>query len=124
VESLSSGCDLEALQIKPISIYWLYLSGHYRACLPVEPFLTLNEERRPEMKRIKDLEMKLLQILFSGECGISKAYCERWNKIVELRAKQKEAHQEKSISLGISHPREDPSIEGEPQKRHKADGDE
>lgn len=84
--------DMNALRLKAISVYWLYLSVHYLVCLPQEAFFTLNEQKRQEMKRIKDILMIVLKAISGSQTaaagdsnGIYRGYIDRWNKIVTQR---------------------------------------
>ncbi len=74
---------MEALHLKYVSIYWLYLSAYYYTELPLEPFYApFNDKNRPEMKRIKDLIMLSFKAS-TGNKDIYERYCNRWNKVVQ-----------------------------------------
>lgn len=51
------------LKVSFISVYWLYFSAYFFYELPLPPFETFNDQRRPEIKRIKDILMHTLKVI-------------------------------------------------------------
>ena len=83
VEDLKTGLDCEAMHLKFVSVYWLYLSAFYFVELPLEVFETLNlQGQRDERGRLKDLMVLSLKAEWKQAYN---EYKERWNKILERR---------------------------------------
>jgi len=83
VEDLKTGLDCEAMHLKFVSVYWLYLSAFYFVELPLEVFETLNlQGQRDERGRLKDLIVLSLKAEWKQAFN---EYKERWNKILERR---------------------------------------
>lgn len=83
VEDLKTGLDCEAMHLKFVSVYWLYLSAFYFVELPLEVFETLNlQGQRDERGRLKDLIVLSLKAEWKQAYN---EYKERWNKILERR---------------------------------------
>ena len=96
VEDLKTGLDCEAMHLKFVSVYWLYLSAFYFVELPLEVFETLNlQGQRDERGRLKDLIVLSLKAEWKQAYN---EYKERWNKILERRQlREKKARDEEEL---------------------------
>ncbi len=120
MEDLRTGLDCEAMHLKFVSVYWLYLSAFYFVELPLEVFETMNlQGQRDERGRLKDLIVLSLKAEWKQAYN---EYKERWNKILERRQqREKKAKEEGELK---KRGREEEKKEGDREGDKGQDGDE